>query len=1178
MNEQHELDNENAKELDYFEQVGLSSQQGKNRAKYKQILTASMEEKGYDHSNLDMDYLFDEGNNQGKDLTPAVKKNEDGSVTEDLLLDMSTVEGFGWAAASKVLYDKMHKKKNETLYYPGASGNWFMPQKGLYTPPETAEEFAQWGIETVGFLNYNLPQLGIDTFRINRLSKKDPEAAFAFQYLMKNYGKLPMLTSKGTKRFFNGVIKDPTTWVGLGTLGFGLIGKKFAKIKSKNILMQILNKAIDPTMVSIYEGAMFAALDDYFRQSVGVNMPEGVEGYQDGYDFGKMATAAGMGGGASAALAGAGHVVKKVAPHAVNAGKNLITHLGEIANKRIAEEGTGTTLHSNPIGPMINQTLSAAGKFAGGDGQPPSNRNIDLQGFYSKAEEALNTITQQKGTGKQFINQLKNQFNVKEKELYWLGLDKFDNDTKVTKQELIKTIKDNYVQIKEHKFIDTNVQDPDTPVGRDIQFNLSEDLDSANWIDRADDFMYDFERGQMDEMEIDSFVKDLGLLTKAQLNNTTPPLRVISEEERFNSNAVRQALSEGNDTYINFNGDEVNFRSELEEHFEDLARDIYAESPYYQGSDTLGLGYSIQGSDDVGYYVTAPDGTEVVSDIYNLNEAQVHATTHAYDHGHILDPIDEGRLYDDLDDAGVEVDGGSVPDPSILGGTPRWKSSKIDGGTNYREFVLENSSFKGDPEQEQIFTELSTTFEKLMNKQDEGYKLDELNKTYENLPDSEKAAFLTANNYSSEKEFFKKLYTNKEEYNTLNKLRTEQLEKYNLNKDGLTAGDYDNKTINALAKFPMNIHYSINNMIGHVRVTDRVGADGSKYLYVEEMQSDWSQRNRDAMIKPENFEKLQDINRKQKQFDELNKTTLAAINNFLDSNPQIFDNFDDYKKTMLAVMRGTGAEEQPLKELSALLDNINVDDFTAKFMEKIRSSTQKYEYQLADTPTDRLSKIIGDAAYMTLYDLIDGDNTLLMRNPSSAMDQGLGNFAHLQPFVEAITPLIPKELGELRRFLTSDKTKKFKSQREGGAVPRGPFVTQTADTMELQLKTLLRRAVDEGYPYVVLSGPEDQIKRWGEDKREGMEAAYGKILPNVANDLIKKFDKKAKTFKASAKDLGLDGVSLDSEMVVIPITDEMRESVKKGMSLFEAAGITAGGGTAVAGSQMVGQENEDPGI
>jgi hypothetical protein len=993
-----------------------------------------------------------------------------------------------------------------------------------------------------------------------------------------------MLTSKGTKRFFNGVVKDPTTWAGLGTLGFGLLGKKFAKIQTKNVLMQILNKAIDPTMVSIYEGAMFAGLDDYFRQSVGVNMPQGVEGYQDGYDFGQMGNAATMGGAGSAALAGTGHVVKKVAPHAVNAGKNLITHLAEGANKRIAEEGTGTKLHSNPIGPISDKILSAAGKFAGGDGQPPSNRNIDLQGFYSKAEEALNTITQQKGTGKQFINQLKNQFNVKEKELYWLGLDKFDNDTKVTKQELINTIKDNYVQIKEHKFLDTNVQDTETPIGRDIQFNVSEDVDSANWMQSVEDFMYDFERGDMDEMNIDSFVKDLGLLTQEELNSG----RVINitEDDRFNSLAVRQAISEGNDTYINFDGDEVNFRSELEEYFNDLAEELYMESPYYTGSDTLGLGYRIHGNDGIGYHVVAPDGTEVVSNTYNLNEAQVHATSHAYDHGHILDPIDPEDLADDLDAADVEVDGGSVPDPAILGGTPRWKSHKIGGGTNYREFVLENSSFKGDPEQEQIFTELTTTFKKVVNNMDEAQVLNNLNYTYEMLPPSEKARFLTNNNFSSEEEFFKKLYTNKEEHNNLIKLRTEQLKKYNLKVTDVKANSFllppnlqgsNDKIINALAKFPMNVHYSINNMIGHVRVTDRVGADGTKYLYVEEMQSDWSQRNRDAMIKPENFEKLQDINRKQKQYDELNETTEKAVNDLLENNAQLLtDNFENYKKTMLMAIRGIGAEEQPLKELSALFDKIDVNDFAANFKNNVETQLKNNAEVFADV--NELNSLMGSVGYMTLYDLIDGDTTKLMYNPSSAIDQGLGNSADLKPLVDAILPLIPKELAELGTFLRSDKTLKFKGQRQGAAVPRGPFVTQTADTMELQLKTLLRRAVDEGYPYVVLSGPEDQIRRWGQDKREGMEAAYGKILPNVANDLIKKFDKKANTFKASAKDLGLDGVSLDSEMVVIPITDEMRESVKKGMSLFEAAGITAGGGTAVAGSQMVGQENEDPGI
>ena len=1170
MNEQHELDNENAKELDYFEQVGLSSSQGRNRAKYKQILTASMEEKGYDHSNLDMDYLFDEGNNQGKDLTPAVKKNEDGSVTEDLLLDMSTVEGFGWAAASKVLYDKMHKKKNETLYYPGASGNWFMPQKGLYTPPETAEEFAQWGIETAGFLNYNLPQLGIDTFKINRLSKKDPEAAFAFQYLMKNYGKLPMFTSKGTKRFFNGVVKDPTTWAGLGTLGFGLLGKKFAKIQTKNVLMQILNKAIDPTMVSIYEGAMFAGLDDYFRQSVGVNMPQGVEGYQDGYDFGQMGTAATMGGAGSAALAGTGHLVKKVAPIAVETGKKLITHLAEGANKRIAEEGTGTKLHSNPIGPISDKILSAAGKFAGGDGQPPSNRNIDLQGFYSKAEEALNTITQQKGTGKQFINQLKNQFSVKERELYWLGLDKFDNDTKVTKQELINTIKDNYVQIKEHKFLDTNVQDTETPIGRDIEFNTQEDLDSENWMHRADDYIYDFERGQMDEMEIDSFVKDLGLLTEAQLNNTTPPLRVISEDERFNSNAVRQAISEGNDTYIDFNGDEVNFRSELEEHFNDLAEELYMEDPYMQGSDTLGLGYRIHGNDGIGYIVDAPDGTRVVDDIYNLNEAQVHATTHAYDHGHIHDPIDPEDLADDLDAADVEVDGGSVPDPSILGGTPRWKSHKIGGGTNYREFVLENSSFKGDPDQQKIQAELNEIITKQSDLQNEIAFQHKDTDTFNSLPPSEQDRFLQIAGVTR-KEFRHRHRVLAEERDRLKKVFEDTVKKYNLPNDSIA------NMLNKLEKFPMNVHYSINNMIGHVRVTDRVGTDGSKYLYVEEMQSDWSQRNRDAMIKPENFEKLQDINRKQKQYDELNKTAVKSVKDFLANNPQYFeDNFDNYKKTMLMAMRGIGAEEQPLKELTALFDKIDVNDFVAEFQKNIDDVIMDTAEGFYDV--NELNSLIGNAGYITLYDLIDGDTTKLMGNPSSAINQGLGNSADFKPLVDAIIPLIPKELGELGTFLRSNKTLKFKRQREGGAVPRGPFVTQTADTMELQLKTLLRRAVDEGYPYVVLSGPEDQIRRWGADKREGMEKAYGEILPNVANKLIKKFDKKANTFKAQAKDLQLDFVSSDDEMVVIPITDAMRESVKKGMSLFEAAGITAGGGTAVAGSQMVGQENEDPGI
>ena len=79
--------------------------------------------------------------------------------------------------------------------------------------------------------------------------------------------------------------------------------------------------------------------------------------------------------------------------------------------------------------------------MGGGDDGPPPGRNLDEFGFYGKAEEALNNIKQEKGTGRQFVNQLKNQFNVKEKELYWLGLDKFETDEKVDKKALIDTVK-----------------------------------------------------------------------------------------------------------------------------------------------------------------------------------------------------------------------------------------------------------------------------------------------------------------------------------------------------------------------------------------------------------------------------------------------------------------------------------------------------------------------------------------------------------------------------------------------------------------------------------------------------------------------------------------------------------------------------------------------------------------
>ena len=49
------------------------------------------------------------------------------------------------------------------------------------------------------------------------MQKAEPYQRLAFYYGMKAYDRLKNFTKKGTGRFFNGVISDPSTYLGLGT-------------------------------------------------------------------------------------------------------------------------------------------------------------------------------------------------------------------------------------------------------------------------------------------------------------------------------------------------------------------------------------------------------------------------------------------------------------------------------------------------------------------------------------------------------------------------------------------------------------------------------------------------------------------------------------------------------------------------------------------------------------------------------------------------------------------------------------------------------------------------------------------------------------------------------------------------------------------------------------------------
>ena len=157
-----------------------------------------------------------------------------------------------------------------------------------------------------------------------------------------------------------------------------------------------------------------------------------------------------------------------------------------------------------------------------------------------------------------------------------------------------------------------------------------------------------------------------------------------------------------------------------------------------------GTGYSvtyrIEGNDDPYGYTIYRDGEAISNpgEIYSLNEAFVRAEQEAMERG-------------DFDFAGANYGDMTDPDRRPAGYT-RWEEYKEDGGENYREMLLVNDNYKGDPDKAKS------------NKTDLG-------------------AFRES-------------------------------------------------------------HYPEENIIYHVRTTDREAADGGKVLYIEELQSDWAQRGR----------------------------------------------------------------------------------------------------------------------------------------------------------------------------------------------------------------------------------------------------------------------------------------------------------------------------------------------
>lgn len=263
------------------------------------------------------------------------------------LSDEELIEDEGWKRASQTVYEAFMSGRN----LKGRN-----KARGA-SQPSTPDEYGAWGLEFIGQMNHNFTSMAVN---VNKLRDMDVNTAYAMHTLFDKYERLPDFSWNGTKRFFKGVATDPTTYIGLGTLGLATIGTAGAKQMGKGAFRQTLRGMLDPRMLAVYEGAGYVGVDTALRQNVDIQA--GVSGE---YDIEEILRNAGIGGALGGGVAQLGKVVADNAPAVAGAIREGIAELGAGADQRIAERGadSSTTLTSgvDPM-PAIDAALSAAGR------------------------------------------------------------------------------------------------------------------------------------------------------------------------------------------------------------------------------------------------------------------------------------------------------------------------------------------------------------------------------------------------------------------------------------------------------------------------------------------------------------------------------------------------------------------------------------------------------------------------------------------------------------------------------------------------------------------------------------------------------------------------------------------------------------------------------------------------
>ena len=356
------------------------------------------------------------------------------------------------------------------------------------------------------------------------------------------------------------------------------------------------------------------------------------------------------------------------------------TVTGELANEMIKAERKNQVL-GDPLRKFRDDQDVTIDENPGGIDTAPIERMADADelGFYSQAARVIDGLTQTKMTGQQAKRMLEKN-GVKPEEMQWTGLNDFlANKESVTKDELAQHISDNAVEVKE---IELPAMDEDArgdsedvfnEAMEDVERNLDEqnmtvDDDPSYWEDTFEMFTDEFENEGSNYIMFDDLMAELGRTGRYDEDD-------IVKIKAGIENATLEGESIGD--YVASVAPEYRLlKADITDFFDEQARASYMDDPYYYHGFSVGSArYEISGSNEIGWTVNR-EGETVIDSVYSLNEVNVRLRDEIMEYGDIDYPYDS-----------------DYPAP----GYAQHEQFTEDGGENYRELLMKNDNYQGDP-------------------------------------------------------------------------------------------------------------------------------------------------------------------------------------------------------------------------------------------------------------------------------------------------------------------------------------------------------------------------------------------------------------------------------------------------------------------------------------------------